>query len=155
MFFETLVKNLSYLGFFLSGLISSSTIFVPLPFYFIILLAPKFGLNSIVAAIFAAIGASIGEVTSYFIGQGISFYSWKKIKRNKTYKKMIKLFGKFGSGILFFFAISPLPFDVLGITCGFLRYDLKKFLIITFFGKMIKMLIIVYFGEIALNYLGW
>ncbi|MEM0324451.1 MAG: VTT domain-containing protein [Candidatus Aenigmatarchaeota archaeon] len=152
---EELIKDLSYLGFFVAGLISSSTIFFPIPFYFLIAISPKLGLNPYIAALFSAAGATLGELTSYFVGQGISSYAWNKLKENKTYKRMIRLFEKYGSRILIVFSFSPLPFDFIGIMCGFLKYDLKKFLIITFIGKLFKMLLIAYFGEIALHYIGW
>ncbi|MEM5843229.1 MAG: VTT domain-containing protein [Candidatus Aenigmatarchaeota archaeon] len=152
---EFLIETFSYFGFFLSGLISSSTIFFPVPIYFVIAFADKFGFNPIIVALLTALGASIGEITSYLVGAGTSFYAWKKIRKSKNYKIAVNFFKKYGGLAIILFAITPLPFDVIGILCGFLRYDIKKFLIITFIGKLIQMFIIILLGEVAINYLGW
>ncbi|MFH7903523.1 MAG: VTT domain-containing protein [Candidatus Aenigmatarchaeota archaeon] len=151
-FFE-IIKNLSYLGFFVAGLISSSTIFIPLPLYGIIVVAEKFGLNPILAAISAALGSSVGETTSYFVGMGIKETVLKK--EGKKYKKWLNYFKRFGEFSILIFAALPLPFDIIGVLAGFLKYDIKKFIVFTFIGKLIKMLLIVYLGEFALQYLGW
>ncbi|MEM5820777.1 MAG: VTT domain-containing protein [Candidatus Aenigmatarchaeota archaeon] len=151
--FLEIIKTLSYLGFFISGLISSSTIFIPIPLYGMIIFAEKLGINPILAAISAALGSSIGELTSYFIGMGIKETVLKR--EGKKYKKWLEYFKRFGEFSILLFAALPLPFDFIGILAGFLKYDIKKFVIFTFIGKLIKMLLIVYLGEIALQYLGW
>jgi len=150
-----IIKAFSYFGFFILGLISSSTIFIPfpIPIYFPIVFSEKLGLNPIISAFFAALGSSFGETTSYFIGKGITITLLKK--EEKKYKKYVKIFEKYGDVLIFLFASLPLPFDTIGIISGFLKYDIKKFLIFTFVGKLVKMLIIVYLGEIALQYIGW
>ncbi|MEM5830209.1 MAG: VTT domain-containing protein [Candidatus Aenigmatarchaeota archaeon] len=151
--FLEIIKTLSYLGFFISGLISSSTIFIPIPLYGMIIFAEKLGINPILAAISAALGSSIGELTSYFIGMSIKETVLKR--EGKKYKKWLEYFKRFGEFSILLFAALPLPFDFIGILAGFLKYDIKKFVIFTFIGKLIKMLLIVYLGEIALQYLGW
>lgn len=155
MFFESLIEGFLYFGFFLSGLISSSTIFLPFPIYFLILLAPKFGLNSIIAAICASIGSALGETTSYFFGYGISRYVFKNLEKNKKYKIFNKIFKKYGIFALFIFASSPIPFDFIGILCGMIKYNFKLFLLIAFIGKLIKMFLVIFIGDIILEYLGW
>jgi len=149
--FITLIKSFSYFGFFLSGLISSSTLFIPFPIYSILIFSEKMGLNPIIAAIFTAAGATLGEFTGFLVGIGSSSIVFKKEKRE--YKKYVELFKKFGGITIFLFAALPLPFDVIGIISGFLKYDVKKFLLLTFLGKLIKMLTIAISGGIIINYI--
>lgn len=157
MYIDFLISFLSYFGFFIAGIVSSATILVPfpLPIQFSIIFAPKLGLNPFIAAIFMSIGATIGETTSYFVGQGLSLYKWNEIKKNKLYQRISDMFLKYGDVVLVFYALTPLPFDFMGIMCGFLRYSIRKFIIITSISKTGKLFLIAYLGEKALEYLKW
>ena len=83
------------------------------------------------------------------IGYGIGYGSEKlALKHYKEKLKIIeKYFERFGGGfVIFVFAITPLPFDVVGIFCGIVGYDLKKFFAATAMGKIIKYCAITYAG---------
>ena len=54
--------------------------------------------------------------------------------------------------VIFVFAATPLPFDVIGLFCGVVRYPAKKFFIATLIGKIIKYLVIAYAGFYGM---GW
>jgi len=149
--FIPLIKQLSYFGFFLVGLISSSTLFIPFPIYSILIFSGSMGLNPIIAAIFTAAGSTLGEIIGFLVGRGSSNLFLKK--EGKKYKKYVNFFKKFGGIAIFLFAALPLPFDIIGIISGFLKYDMKKFLLFTFLGKLIKMLIVAISGEIVLHYI--
>ncbi len=137
-----IIEVLGYFGVFIAGLISSSTIFVPLPLYVIVAASKQLGLNIYISIILASIGVTIGELTSYFIGFGI-----RKIKEFKI-KKWEKFFKKYGFLAIFVLALIPFPFfDIIGLLAGYLKYDIKKFLIATFIGKFIKISLIGIFGD--------
>ncbi len=139
--FATLIKTLSYFGIFISGFISSSTIFLPLPLYVIIVFSKELGLNIYLTIFSASLGVTIGEITGYLAGLGI-----RSLKEMKKIKKYEKIFRKYGFLSIFLFAALPLPFDIIGMLAGYLKYDLKKFLIAVFFGKLIKITIVAFIG---------
>jgi membrane protein YqaA with SNARE-associated domain len=146
--FFKIVYIFSYFGFFLIGFISTSTIFLPFPIYIFTVITEKFGFNPLLVALSTSLGMSFGELTGYFTGYIGYKLSRKKIEKNKFYRKFKNWFKKFGDLTIFLFAFLPLPFDVVGISCGLSKYDLKKFLLFTFLGKFLKMLLLLYSFEL-------
>lgn len=141
-----LIYQYSYFGIFLLSLISTSTIFLPLPLYAIEFVVSGLGLNPILVGIFAGLGSTIGEITGYLAGLGgRSIAETKKIK-SKFLLKFTKFFDKSGFIVILIAALLPFPFDVIGILAGASRYDIKKFFIATLIGKTIKNLLIAYSG---------
>ena len=142
-FLEALVLTYGYAGAFLTGFLSSFTLFIPSPaFVVIFLLGAK--LNPLLLGISAGFGSAIGEMVSYFAGYGVTIIA-------KKYRKKIldieKSFHKYKpTVVIFIFAATPLPFDLVGIFCGVIRYDKKKFFIATLAGKLVKFTFIAYAG---------
>jgi len=50
-------------------------------------------------------------------------------------KKWIK--GRASFPVIILFAATPLPDDIVGIVCGIFNYNIKKFLLASFIGKLI------------------
>ena len=147
---ETLVLTYGYVGALLVGFLSSFTLFIPSPAFFVIfILGSK--LNPLVLGISAGIGSAIGEMISYFAGYGVNFIV-KKYRKNLDEIK--KSFYKYKpSVIIFFFAATPLPFDLVGILCGAIRYDKKKFFVATLAGKLVKFTFIAYAGFYSIEWI--
>jgi membrane protein YqaA with SNARE-associated domain len=136
-----------YLGIFLVNLIGSATIIFPIPAFLVVFI---FGaiLNPWLVGISAAFGAALGEVVGYAVGLGgkkvieKKYEKWLK-KANKWMEKHRAFF------IVTLFAATPLPDDILGIFCGAIKYDLKKFFLASLTGKLIMNLSLAlggYFG---------
>ena len=139
-----LLNSLGYFGIFLVSLISTSTIFLPVPLYLIIVASSTYGMNPILVAFFSGLGMSIGEITSYFIGLGGNKILENKYKRSiRKFERFFKKYGFFAISISAFF---PFPFDIVGISAGIGRYEIKKFLIATFFGKFFKAILLALLG---------
>lgn len=146
-FFFDLVINYWYLGVFLIGFLSSFTIFLPTPAFIVvfILAGPQFGLNPILLGIVGGLGAAVGELVGYVIGYGSKELLLKKYK--KRLDKLEETFKKYGASlIIFVFAATPLPFDLIGIFCGAVKYPVKKFFIPLLIGKIVKYLFIAIAG---------
>lgn len=156
-FFYFLVSNFGYLGVFLLGALSAVTLFIPTPAFFVVfLIAPAF--NPVLLGFFAGMGAAVGEMSSYLIGLGGERVLLKKHK--KRVKQIERYFEKHGSKlIIFVFSATPLPFDLVGIFCGAIKYPFKTFFILTLAGKLIKYWMIAFAGFYGmhwiLNLFGW
>jgi len=143
-----LIIQLSYLGLFLAGLISSSSIFVGIPpLYVIVFFSQALHLNPVIASIAAGTGSAIGELTGYLVGLGGSVLIKKKTK------PLVRFFKKYGFAAIAVTAFLPFPFDVVGILSGLSKYDVKKFLLATAIGKIAKCLLIAYTGSLITSYL--
>jgi membrane protein YqaA with SNARE-associated domain len=148
--FVTLVQQYGYFGAFLAGFLSSFTLFIPSPTFIGIFFIGGV-MNPVLVGVFAALGSTLGESISYLFGLGISKAAKKKYK--KTINKIKKWFHKYKpSVIIFVFAATPLPFDVVGIVAGIVNYDKRKFFLATLAGKMVKFIMIAVAGYYILPY---
>jgi membrane protein YqaA with SNARE-associated domain len=157
-----LVLNYGLIGLLLASIIANATLFLVVPIDLLIfLIAPisKEFFNPLIISIVAGLGAAIGELTSYILGLGgrkaIEKKFSKRLEHLNELKKRIK-----HSGMLFIFlgALTPFPFDLIGIVAGLIHYDLKKFFIASFAGKTTRYTIIAFTSiigtEIALKFFG-
>ena len=139
-----------YLGIFLISL-SCVTIMVPLPWEAVIIAAGT-TLDPLFVGIFASIGATIGELSSYAAG-----YWGRKIflgKYSNRYKSAETWLNRYGGFAVFLFALLPiLIFDLLGIAAGSLRFPLWKFILACWIGRVIRCLVEAYLGWGVLSFL--
>jgi len=143
-----LANSYGLIGVFLIGFLSSFTLFIPSPAFFAVFLLGSV-INPLPLGIAAGLGSAAGELTSYYAGYGVHLAA-KKYR--KKFLETEKLFQKYRAPlIIFFFSATPLPFDIVGIFCGAVRYPLKKFFIATLAGKLVKFLIIAYAGFYGLE----
>ncbi len=143
-FFLSLITGFSYLGVFLASAITSATVFLPVPGYVIIPFAVT-ALDPLLVGIAAGIGSAIGEMTGYGIGLGGSRLVSKKKEFAAWFARLEKLFARHnGMLIIFIFSSLPLPFDALGLFCGAIKYDAKKFLIAGAAGKTVRYIALAY-----------
>ncbi len=160
-FLLNLVNTFGYLGVFLVSIIGSLSLFIPLP-YFIVVMAAGAILNPIMVGVVAGLGAAIGELFGYGIGVGIHFghkriakkHTKKELKKEKTWMTTIRKWfhKKLGPLVIFAFAVTPLPDKIIGIFCGAVRYDIKKFFIFMLIGKIILSVVIAYAGFYGLQF---
>ncbi|RLJ10083.1 MAG: hypothetical protein DRP15_01265 [Candidatus Aenigmatarchaeota archaeon] len=138
-----------YIGVFIISIIGNATIILPLP-TFAFVFAAGFVLNPWLVGFLAGLGSAIGEFTGYVLGRGGSKLTEKRYKKDLLkIKKWIEKHGMFP--VLVLFAATPLPDDIVGLLCGFIRYDIKRFFLATFLGKTLLHLAIAWAGF----YGGW
>ena len=147
---EEVILAFGYFGVFVVSVVTTATIFLPVPgFLFILAASPV--LNPFLLALVAGAGMAIGELTGYVIGKGGA----RAIKKKdvKWVKKGREWFRK-GRGFLFIviFAATPLPDDITGIVGGMFDYDWKKFLLAAFIGKTAMNLALSLAGFYGINW---
>lgn len=147
---QNFVNKWGYLGIFIVSLVGSSSIIFPLP-TFVILFTFGAIFNPFLVGLVGALGTSIGNLTSYLLGLG-----GKEILENKYSKRLNsikKIFKKYGAPLwIFLVNVTPLPDDIVGIFCGVIRYDFKKYFIAMFIGQLILSLVLAYAGFYSLNW---
>lgn len=152
------LKSYGYIGIFLIGLIDSSTVLFPFPIpSSIFVFGAGAVFNPLWVGIFAGVGAAIGEFIGYLLGIGSREFFKNKWK--KQIDSVEKLFEKYGGFlIIFIFAATPLPDDIVGIASGILKYPIKKYFLAALLGKIVLNIFLAYAGfyglKEILNYLG-
>ncbi len=152
-----LVDTFGYVGVFLGSLIGSASILLPVPSFLFVILAGKL-LNPFFVGILAGLGAAIGELTAYGVALGILKLKKQRKKKIKKERNLLQSLhkwfkGRWGPVIIFIFAITPLPDDIIGLYCGAIRYDIKKFFIATLIGKVLLGLMLAYAGLYGIDFI--
>jgi len=154
--FRESIKQLGeygYLGAFLVSLTSNATIILPVPGTIVI-----FALGSIFTPILiglvAGVGASLGELSGYTLG----YAGRVTLENNKRYWQLHQWMKRKGALITFVFSVTPLlPFDLVGMAAGSLRFPLWEFLLVCWLGRTILYIAVAFCGawgmEFALRYL--
>lgn len=137
--------NYGYLGTFLISMFTNATIILPMPSILLVIpLGATF--NPALIGLAAGTGGVIGEMTAYVAG-----YSGRRIwADSENYLKAETWLKKWGMGIIFVFAVLPMPIDIMGFASGNLRLPAWKFFVPCWIGKTIKYVVLAYAG-----YFGW
>ncbi len=139
------LENYAYWGAFLISLVTNATIILPFP-GIVILFALGAAFNPVLVGLAGGVGGTIGEMTCYWLG-----YSGRGVVENRRfYDKAVQWLKKWGVLTVFTFALTPLPFDVLGIAAGLLRFPFWKFFVACWCGKTL-----VYIGMALAGAWGW
>jgi membrane protein YqaA with SNARE-associated domain len=139
-----------YLGIFLISLLGATSVFIPIPYTVVIFaLGATQTFDPLWIAVASGTGAAIGEFSGYLIGFGGRRVIGEKYKKKMDF--LTKLFKKFGPIVIFVFALTPLPDDLLFIPLGIMRYSLLKAFIPALLGKFVSNLIIAYSGRLSLT----
>lgn len=141
-----------YLSTFALSIFGSFTVVLPMPYLIsIITILLVLPINPIILALFAALGASIGELSAWLLGR-----SFAQVVDKETYESKIKgleaLIQKgYGFWLILLFASTPLPDDLLLIALGMQKYSLKNTLVPAFLGKLLMVLSLAFTVFIAKN----
>lgn len=142
----TLLMSYGYVGAFVISFLGNLLIFVPIPYLLLIFGMGSF-LDPLLLGVVGGFGATIAKTVIYMIGAaGRRFLSSER--RNKL-EYAQPLLGKYGSLAVFFFALSPLPDDVLYVPMGMMRYNLISFFISCLLGKIILTIIVALPGQLS------
>jgi membrane protein YqaA with SNARE-associated domain len=141
------LEALGYPGIFLVSLLANATLILPVPG---VLFTSAMGavFNPFWVAVAAGTGAAFGELSGYlagFSGQGI-------VEKTQWSEKFERWMRKYGPITILVLSFVPNPiFDVAGITAGILKMPLWQFLLFSWIGKVLKMLVFSYGGSFILN----
>lgn len=118
-----------YLGVFAFNIFGSGTLLVP----FLVK-----HMNLVLLAAFSSLGMAVNDSVSWFIGAtgGTMTQKGKKLERIEESVK------KYGVIALFFWSLIPFPYDLVGFVAGYLGMPYVKYIIPTFLGKFIRIILI-------------
>ena len=144
---EQFVIQFGYLGVFFISFIGTMSIIVPIPYTLVILwLSMSGAMNPLLLTIAGGIGSGIGEFSGYALGYYGRTMISKKRQRKMSY--MVKVLNRYGSIVIFLFALTPLPDDLLFVPLGILRYSFIKAFIPCFLGKLLMCGILAFGGQL-------
>jgi len=130
-----------HLGVFLISIFGNFTVIFPVPYILVLLVIasrPDFTfMDGLVMGLVAGLGAAIGETSAWLLGRSQT----EALEDSATGRRILKVKDQiergYGGLLVFFYAATPLPDDVLLIALGATRYPLWKAIIACFLGKVI------------------
>lgn len=121
-----LVHFAGYLFFILS----------PVELFFLYLITIEFSAPLLISL--AIITAMFAQLIDYTIGYFVSDRFIVDVLGEKKYKKSKKRIEKYGNLTIFLFNLFPLSSPIIALIAGMLKYKLKKVLLYSFVGLLIK-----------------
>jgi len=152
---QTLATQYGYFGIFIIALIGALSIFVPIPYTVVIFTLGGFKsggqyvFDPIWIALAAGLGSAIGEFSAYLIGLGGRKAIGDRYKRKMDL--LVKVFNRYGPVVIFLFALTPLPDDLIFIPLGVMRYSVLKAFSAALIGKITMNFIIAYSGRLSIQ----
>jgi membrane protein YqaA with SNARE-associated domain len=152
---ESLALQYGYFGIFLISLIGALSILFPIPYTVIIFtlgglkVGEAWVFEPVWVAIAAGIGSAVGEFSGYLLGFGGRRVISEKYKKKMEF--LIRLFDRFGPIVIFLFALTPLPDDLLFIPLGVIRYSVARAFIPALIGKICMNFIVAYSGRFSIQ----
>jgi membrane protein YqaA with SNARE-associated domain len=147
---ETFAIQYGYFGVFFISLVGSLSIIIPVPYTLVIYVMGTV-LDPILVAIASGFGSAVGEFSGYALG----YYGRAVISEERQRKMdfMVKVFDRYGFFAIFFFALTPLPDDLLFIPLGIMRYKFVKAFIPSLLGKLLMSFILAYSGHLSIGFI--
>jgi membrane protein YqaA with SNARE-associated domain len=148
----TRLEGYGYFGVFLISLVGNASFLLPG-----IVLSVLTGLGIIfyqvgglwavvMVGLAGGVGAGIGELMGYVVG----YTGRSVVEKSRLYWRLVGWVKRWGALAIFFFALFPFFFDLVGLAAGVLRFPLWKFVLFCWLGRTI-----LYVGFLVLAALGW
>lgn len=122
-----------YFGVFASELLSSATIFLPLPAHNYAM-AMSITLDPYLLGLVGGVGAGLGELTGYLLGKA----GKKVVSEGRWFARFQSLASKRFGLAIFVFAFMPAPIDFVGMLAGAAGYPVWRFIGVVCVGKVMK-----------------
>ena len=134
------------LGVFLICFIANSTVLLPAPSILLVLQYSVI-INPVSVAICGALGASLGEMVGFMTGA-----HGRRFVNRKWIQIIEKHFPSHPYLFIFSFSSLPLPlFDIVGMMAGAIHLSKLRFYLTCLAGKLIKMTMFVWMGQVVAN----
>ncbi len=141
-----IIYTYGYIGFLIVSFIGTSTVVFPVPYLLALYYAgASQQFNPFIVAVSSGLGATLGEIWLYFVGRGGRKVLPKKLLEKS--RKLTFLVEKYGPWVVFIFAATPLPDDIIYPLLGVLKMEVKDIFLAAFLGKTLLSAIVFYAGQ--------
>ena len=142
------LQGYGYPGIFLFSILANATILVPIPgVVFTSAMGAIF--NPLWVSVAAGGGAALGELSGYMAG----FSGQAVVEGSSRYERVVGWMEKYGEITILVLAFIPNPlFDLAGMVAGILKMPVWKFLLYCVIGKILKMMMFAYAGDLVMNF---
>jgi membrane protein DedA with SNARE-associated domain len=162
---EDRLKNLGYGGVFIANLLSTATVFVPVPGLTAVgqalIIQQGDLLNPVLVGLLGGTGMALGEVTAYAAGAvGSEVAEEGRIQPPRMIRPVALrliawidwLMDHYGFATLLVLSAVPNPaFELAGITAGAVRMSFPRFMVAVLIGKNLRGLLLAFLGAYGVD----
>jgi len=155
------LQTYGLLGIFIAAIIANATLFFPVPLDVAIFFLGQFDIgfgivSPLALGFFAGLGSAIGEMSGYIVGT-LGIRSLEKLKKSelKQIDRLQRKINKYGFSVIALAALTPFPFDLVGIAAGLIKFNPKHFFFACSVGKIVRYVLIAYAGMFSVKALAW
>ena len=149
-----IMNTYGYLGLFGASFLGSLLLFVPMPYFFLVVIAStSSNFDPTIIGIVSAIGATTAKVMIFQLS-----YTGSKLMSKSAENRLrpfMRLVSKYGGIAAFLAAITPIPDDLIYIPLGLARYGRMKFILFTLAGKIIFTMSIAWGVRLSIDYISF
>ena len=149
-----IMNTYGYLGLFGVSFLGSLLLFVPMPYFFLVVIAStSSNFDPTIIGIVSAIGATTAKVMIFQLS-----YTGSKLMSKSAENRLrpfMRLVSKYGGIAAFLAAITPIPDDLIYIPLGLARYGRMKFILFTLAGKIIFTMSIAWGVRLSIDYVSF
>jgi len=152
---------LGYAGVFLANLLSTGTVFIPVPGLLAVsqalIVSEADVLSPLAVGLVGGLGMGLGETTAYLTGLAGSHVAretevrgprWIQPAIDRVIKWVSWLMTRYGLVTLFVLAVIPDPiFEFAGITAGATRVSFRRYMAVVVTGNCVRGLLLAYVGR--------
>ncbi len=151
LLFQERLKGLGdwgYAGAFAAMLVNNATIVLPAVGQ-IVVAGLSASLDPLLLGVVGGVGGTIGELTGYVLG-----VTGRRVVSAEVVERRLRRIPRRAFGpALFLFAVTPLPFDVVGILAGTVRFPIWRFLLWVGAGKILNTVAIAFAARYTIAWL--
>ncbi|MFA6908798.1 MAG: VTT domain-containing protein [Patescibacteria group bacterium] len=142
-------------GMFVFSIAANATLIINIPYSSVSVLLAGLGLNPILIALSAGVGALVGEIVGYGIGVGGSkmLLSREKVEKLTALRVLLEKRRYLIPVLIFIFAAIPIPDYILLVPLGIIRYPFFKMLMPMLLGKIIQNFYFALLGKYSVGLL--
>lgn len=147
-FFSDSVKSYGLFGLFIAMVLGGTVLPVSCDAFAV--LALGLGMPLFPVILVSAIGITVGSMSTFYIGKAGSNKLQKKMSKEKLEKYQGIFQKEHGSFLIFFAALTPLPFDPCAVVAGSLRMSTLRFFISNFVGRFLRYVLLLTYVKYAI-----
>ncbi len=146
---QELALQYGYVGVFLASFLGASSVAFPIPYTIMLpFLGAYTHLDLGLLALFSGLGSALGEIVGYALGKAGRLMVNEERRENLTsLLKLLEARRYLAPLLIFLFALTPLPDDLLFIPLGLVGYSLLAALAPCFLGKALMAYALCYAGR--------
>jgi membrane protein YqaA with SNARE-associated domain len=155
-----ILKELGLVGVFFVSFLGASSVFIPIPYHLLIFwIGANTDYNLYLIVALAGAGSALGEMVGYMAGFAAKYaLSEKRKRRFDAMLKVLLRYKKVWPLLIFFFALTPLPDDLLFVPLGLVHFNFVRAFIPCLLGKLVMFYVLVaggrYIGDLAREIVG-